>query len=236
MVAQRIPLSRERVLGTAVTLADAHGTEALTMRRLAEELGVEAMSLYHHVPNKEALLDGVVDLVFAEIAAVVEPPLLVEPPVLVEPVETTTPENWKSLVRSRILASRSVLLRHKWAPALIESRANSGMPYTQYMDGIIGMLHAGGLDWDLIHHGMHALGSRAVGFVQEVGEPEGANIPSHEQLDQMEPLVPNIVAMLRVVVHDGRDLTLGWCDDQSEFEFGLDLILDGLELTAARRP
>ena len=223
MVAQRIPLSRERVLSTAVTLADAHGTEALTMRRLAEELGVEAMSLYHHVPNKEALLDGVVDLVFAEIAAE-----------RVELVETT-PANWKSSVRTRILASRSVLLRHKWAPALIESRANSGMPYTQYMDGIIGMLHAGGLDWDLIHHGMHALGSRAVGFVQEVGEPEGANIPSQEQLDQMEPLVPNIVAMLRVVVHDGRDLTLGWCDDQSEFEFGLDLILDGLE-RQAREP
>ena len=222
MVTQRIPLSRERVLSTAVALADAHGTEALTMRRLAEELGVEAMSLYHHVPNKEALLDGVVDLVFAEIA--------LELPTQLD----VTPANWKTLVRSRILASRSVLLRHKWAPALIESRANSGMPYTQYMDGIIGLLHAGGLDWDLIHHGMHALGSRAVGFVQEVGESEGANIPSHEQLDQMEPLVPNIVAMLRVVVHDGRDLTLGWCDDQSEFEFGLDLILDGLERAAAR--
>ena len=213
----REPLSRERVLAAAVALADAHGTEALTMRRLAEELGVEAMSLYHHVPNKEALLDGVVDLVFAEIA--------LELPAQLD----VTPANWKSLMRSRILASRSVLLRHKWAPSLIESRANSGMPYTQYMDGIIGMLHAGGLDWDLIHHGMHALGSRAVGFVQEVGEPEGANVPSHAQLDQMEPLVPNIVAMLRVVVHDGRDLTLGWCDDQSEFEFGLDLILDGLE-------
>ena len=222
MVTQRIPLSRERVLSTAVALADAHGTEALTMRRLAEELGVEAMSLYHHVPNKEALLDGVVDLVFAEIA--------LELPTQLD----VTPANWKTLVRSRILASRSVLLRHKWAPALIESRANSGMPYTQYMDGIIGLLHAGGLDWDLIHHGMHALGSRAVGFVQEVGESEGSNIPSHEQLDQMEPLVPNIVAMLRVVVHDGRDLTLGWCDDQSEFEFGLDLILDGLERAAAR--
>ena len=213
----REPLSRERVLAAAVALADAHGVEALTMRRLAEELGVEAMSLYHHVPNKEALLDGVVDLVFAEIASLP-----------VEPVETT-PSNWKSAVRSRILMSRSVLLRHKWAPALIESRANSGMPYTQYMDGIIGMLHAGGLDWDLIHHGMHALGSRAVGFVQEVGEPEGARVPSQIELDAMEPLVPNIVAMLRVVVHDGRDLTLGWCDDQSEFEFGLDLILDGLE-------
>lgn len=214
-MAPRTPLTKDRVLGTAVALADAHGVEALTMRRLAEELGVEAMSLYHHVPNKEALLDGVVDTVIAEIIEAVSK-LDVDP-------------FWKTAVRSRALTSRSVLLRHKWAPALIESRAAPGMPYAQYMDGVIALLRAGGLSWDLIHHGMHALGSRAMGFVQEIGEGEGATVPSELQLDAMEPMVPNIVAMLRVVVHDGRDLTLGWCDDQTEFEFGLDLILDGLE-------
>jgi Tetracyclin repressor-like, C-terminal domain len=96
------------------------------------------------------------------------------------------------------------------------------------------MLRAGGLSFDLIHHGMHALGSRAMGFVQEMGEGEGSNTPTLKQLESMEPLVPNIVAMLQVVVHDGRDLTLGWCDDQTEFEFGLDLILDGLERKVAR--
>jgi AcrR family transcriptional regulator len=218
----REPLTKDRVLNTAVVLADEHGIEAVTMRGLAEELDVEAMSLYHHVPNKEAVLNGMVDRVFAEIAAAV-----------VEPVETT-PANWKTAVRSRILTSRSVLLSHKWAPALIESRPESGMPMTQYMDGMIGMLRAGGLSFDLIHHGMHALGSRAMGFVQEIGEGEGSNIPTLGQLAAMLPVVPNIAAMLRVVVHDGRDLTLGWCDDQTEFEFGLDLILDGLERVAVR--
>ena len=223
MATQRIPLTKDRVLTTAIALADTHGVEALTMRRLAEELGVEAMSLYHHVPNKEALLDGVVDLVFAEIATALS---------VVEPVETS---HWKAAVRARALAARTVLLRHKWAPALIESRAAPGMPYAQYMDGVIALLRAGGLSFDLIHHGMHALGSRAMGFVQEIGEPEGANVPSTFQLDAMEPLVPNIVAMLRVVTHADPESTLGWCDDQSEFEFGLNLILDGLE-RAARRP
>jgi AcrR family transcriptional regulator len=213
----RQPLSRDRVLRTAVALADAHGIEAVTMRRLAEELGVEAMSLYHHVPNKEALLNGVVDLVFAEIDASVDADVDV------------TPATWKAAVRDRILTSRSVLLRHKWAPALIESRPSAGMPMTRYMDGVIRALHAGGLSYDLVHHGMHALGSRAMGFVQEIGEPEGSTVPSAEQLDQMEPVVPNIVAMLREVAHDDPASTLGWCDDQTEFEFGLDLILDGLE-------
>lgn len=229
---QRAPLTKDSVMAAAISLADEHGIEALTMRRLAEQLGVEAMSLYHHIPNKEALLDGVVDLVMTEVLSTAVEPVetasRVEPPLRVEPVET----HWKQAVRTRILTSRSVLLRHKWAPALIERRPTPGMPYTQYMDGIIGMLRTGGLDWDLIHHGMHALGSRAVGFVQEVGEPEGARVPLTSELDAMEPLVPNIVAMLRVVVHDGRDLTLGWCDDQTEFEFGLDLILDGLERQA----
>lgn len=213
----REPLSTDRVLRTAVTLADAHGIDAVTMRRLAEELGVEAMSLYHHVPNKEALLNGVVDLVFAEIDDALES----------QPDAAAA--DWKTNVRSRILSSRSVLLRHKWAPALIESRPSAGMPMTKYMDGVIRVLHDGGLSYDLVHHGMHALGSRAMGFVQEIGESEGADVPSAEQLGQMEAAVPNITAMLREVAHDDPDSTLGWCDDQTEFEFGLDLILDGLD-------
>lgn len=221
MATQRIPLTKDRVLTTAIALADTHGVEALTMRRLAEELGVEAMSLYHHLPNKETLLDGVVDTVISEITSS-----------LVEPGEST---RWKAAVRDRALTARSVLLRHTWAPALIESRAAPGMPYAQYMDGVIALLRAGGLSFELIHHGMHALGSRAMGFVQEIGEPEGQRVPSTAELDAMEPLVPNIVAMLRVVTHADPESTLGWCDDQSEFEFGLNLILDGLE-RASRRP
>jgi AcrR family transcriptional regulator len=220
----REPLSKDRVLRTAVSLADAQGVEAVTMRRLAEELGVEAMSLYHHVPNKESLLNGVVDLVFAEI----DEALAAQP--------EAASADWKTATRHTILTSRSVLVRHKWAPALIESRPSAGMPMTRYMDGIIRLLHAGGLSYDLVHHGMHALGSRAMGFVQEIGEPEGSNVPSAEQLEQMESAVPNIVAMLREVAHDDPASTLGWCDDQTEFEFGLDLILDGLERASHKIP
>jgi len=211
----RIPLTRDRVLHTAVKLADAHGIESLTMRRLADQLDVEAMSLYHHTPNKEAILDGLVDLVFAEI----DEALQAEP--------DHPPAEWKVAVRERILTARATLLQHPWAPALIESRSAVGLSVAKYMDGVIGILHRGGLSYDLIHHGMHALGSRAMGFVQEMGE--GDNASDVSQLTQMAELLPNLVGMLAEVVHDDPASTLGWCDDQFEFEFGLDLILDGLE-------
>ena len=213
----RQPLSKDLVLTTAVALADAHGLEALTMRRLAEELGVEAMSLYHHIPNKEALLNGVVDVVMTEV--------LSRAP-LIEPVEIT-PATWKAALRSRILASRSVMLRHKWAPALIESRTAPGLPAAQHLDAIVGIMHSGGLSYDLIHHAMHALGSRNYGFVQEMDDNGGG-----DALAPMAALLPNLVAMLQEVAHDDPSSTLGWCDDQTEFEFGLELLLDGLERVA----
>jgi AcrR family transcriptional regulator len=108
---QRTPLSRDRVLQAAVDLADRDGIDALTMRNLAADLGVEAMSLYHHVANKEAILDGVVEVVVAEIndatAQVPDPP---------------GPDQWKDVLRARILVARQVLLAHPWAPGVIESR------------------------------------------------------------------------------------------------------------------
>ena len=223
----RAPLTRERVLSTAVELADAHGIEAVTMRRLADELGVEAMSLYHHLPNKEAVLNGVVDLIMLEVAAAierVEPVEPVEPVERVEPVETP----WKAALRARILASRTVMLRHRWAPALIESRTAIGLPGAQHRDGIVRTMHEGGLTYDLIHHAMHALGSRSYGFVQEMDDSSGSS-----DLAPMAAMLPNLVAMLAEVSHDDPSSTLGWCDDQTEFEFGLDLLLDGLERRAA---
>src|SRR5215204_6399554 len=101
----RLPLTRERVLRAAVELADARGIEALTMRNLGQELGVEAMSLYNHVANKNAILDGVVEVVAGEVLAAVEE---VEPP--------SGPAEWKQAMRWRILSAREVLLRHRWAP------------------------------------------------------------------------------------------------------------------------
>jgi AcrR family transcriptional regulator len=211
----RTPLTRDRVLRAALELADAHGIDAVTMRRLAESLGVEGMSLYHHVANKDAILDGLAELVFVEINAAIRPY-----------GDATSAVAWKAQLRDRILTARSVLLRHPWAPALIESRPAIGLPQAQYADAVVGTMRAGGLSFDLIHHSMHALGSRMFGFSQEMNEETDTD------LSPMADVLPNLVAMLSEVAHDDPGSTLGWCDDQTEFEFGLDVILDGVERLA----
>ena len=217
---RRAPLTRARVLETAVDLADTAGIEALTIRRLAERLGVEPMSIYYHVPNKEAILDGVVDLVFGEIevaAGGFEVP--------------ETDAAWKASLRARILAARGVMLRHPWAPGVLDSRIDLGLTTARYVDSVVGTLRSGGLSYDLIHHAMHALGSRMFGFSQELGEPDDDSTDA-AAMEQMAAHVPHLAAMLSVVRHVDPESTLGWCDDQYEFEFGLDLILDGLERLA----
>lgn len=222
--ARRAPLTRGRVLSTAVELADAAGIDALTVRRLAEQLGVEAMSLYYHVPNKEAILDGIVDLVFGEVEEQVGGFAVPE-----------TDAAWQAALRTRILGARKVMLRHPWAPALMDSRSGLAPTAARYVDSVVGTLRSGGLSYDLIHHAMHALGSRMFGFSQELGEGDGSAGDSgdgdagRDALEQFAAQVPHLAAMLAVVRHDDPDSTLGWCDDQYEFEFGLDLILDGLE-------
>jgi AcrR family transcriptional regulator len=215
----RLPLNRERVLRAAVALADERGIEALTMRSLGQELGVEAMSLYNHVAGKEAILDGLVELVVAEVLdAVAEH----EPP--------AGPADWKAVTRRRILAAREIMLRHRWAPNVLESRKEMPADLMRYYDGLLGLMFAGGFSADLAHHAMHALGSRALGFTQELFE-EDDEMPAETvalMAQQMAAEYPNLGEMLKVVTHDA-DTTLGWCDDQFEFEFGLDLLLDGLE-------
>ncbi|MDQ0895056.1 TetR/AcrR family transcriptional regulator [Agromyces ramosus] len=219
---RRTPLTRARVLQTAVDLADTAGIDALTIRRLAEQLGVEPMSLYYHLPNKGAILDGIVDLVFTEVEAAAGGFAVPE-----------TDAAWKSGLRARILAARTVMLRHPWAPGVLDSRADLGLTTARYVDSVVGTLRSGGLSYDLIHHAMHALGSRMFGFSQELGEPDDASADA-AAMEQMAAHVPHLAAMLAVVRHVDPDSTLGWCDDQFEFEFGLDLILDGLERLAGR--
>lgn len=219
--ASRQPLTRERVLRAAVGLADREGIRALTMRGLAEELGVEAMSLYYHVANKEALLDGVVDLIVGEINEELET------------IDAPLPEvDWKRAMRMRILAAREVMLRHRWAPKVIEERTSISPQMVVYFDRLIEIFHKGGLSYDLAHHAMHALGSRALGFTQELFEPDEqaeGDDASDVMLEAMSEHVPYLVGMLADITHDDPGSTLGWCDDQTEFLFGLDLILDGLE-------
>jgi len=217
----RIPLSRERVLRAAVKVADEGGIEAVTMRRLASEVGAEPMSLYYHVANKEAVLDGVVDALVEEIEEAAGG--FAVPPQLAD---------WKAAVRDRILLARQVMLRHPWAPAVIESRTTTSMAAVRYFEGLLGLLREGGFSYDLAHHAMHTLGSRALGFSSELFEPDDADARERDDaavFEQMAEQFPYIVGMLREIAHDDPDSTLGWCDDQVEFEFGLDLILDGLE-------
>ncbi len=216
----RLPLSRERVLRAAIKVADSSGIESLTMRRLAEELGAEAMSLYYYVASKEDLLDGIGDAVVAEINEVVGT------------IDATSAgATWKTAVRQRILSAREVLLRHRWAPRVLETRTSTSLAVLLYYDGLLRLMRDGGFSYDLIHHALHALGSRALGFTQELFDPSGGTSDEETAaaLESMASQIPHLVAMFVQVAHDDPDSTLGWCDDQTEFEFGLDLILDGLD-------
>jgi AcrR family transcriptional regulator len=216
----RIPLSRERVLRAAVKIADERGIESLTMRRLAEELGSEAMSLYYHVDNKEDVLDGVADLIAREINDVVD---RIDVP--------SRGTDWKKAVRQRILSAREILLRHRWAPRVFETRTNMSPAVVRYHDRLVGLMRDGGFSYDLAHHALHALGSRALGFTQELFDPGvgAGGEDADRMLESMADQLPYLVGMLKEIAHDDPDSTLGWCDDQTEFEFGLDLILDGLD-------
>jgi AcrR family transcriptional regulator len=226
VVEHRIPLSKERVLRAAITVADEGGIESLTMRNLAQELGVEAMSLYHHVANKEAVLDGVVDTIVGEIEE--------------SAGGFQVPDDgldWQSAVRQRILTAREIMLRHPWAPGVFETRTTISPIMMRYFDTLLGLLRKGGFSYDLAHKAMHAVGSRSLGFSQEMFKPdnaEQADEDSAAMLEQMADQFPYMVGMMIEIAHDDPDSTLGWCDDQIEFEFALDLLLDGLERLRAR--
>src|SRR5262245_51182540 len=159
----RAGLTRDRVFRAAIRIADQGGIAALTMRKLAQELGVEAMSLYHHAADKDEVLDGMVDVVVSEINARVG--------------EIGAPSGapdtmWKTHVRQRILAAREVLLGHPWAPGVIESRTTMSPTVLRYYDSLVQRLREAGLSVSLVHHAMHALGSRALGFTQELFAPQ----------------------------------------------------------------
>ena len=213
-VSRRVRLTKQRVLRAAVELADQIGIDSLSMRRLAEELGVVPMALYKHVANKEELLDGMVDVVVGEI----EPPLIGD-------------TDWKSSVRQRILSARQSLLHHRWASGVIESRANPSAVLLAYIDSMIGIFRAGGFSADLTHHVLHTMGSRLYGFTQEVFDDSPSLDPTNTAMliREMEGKYPHIAEMVGVVYHDQTSVPGGGCDDQFEFEFALDLLLNGLE-------
>ncbi|MFD3717572.1 TetR/AcrR family transcriptional regulator C-terminal domain-containing protein [Streptomyces sp. NPDC058674] len=210
---RRTPLNRERVLRAAVALADDIGIEALSMRRLAQELGVVPMALYKHVANKEQLLDGMVDTVVAHIDL------------------PASGSGWKDVVRRRVLSARRELLRHRWAWQVIESRTGPTPAVLEYLDSMIGTFRDGGFSVDLTHHAMHAMGSRLLGFSQELFDASGSEGPSGgaEALAAMAARYPRIAEVAAGASHEAASVVGRSCDDQFEFEFALDLLLDGLE-------
>jgi AcrR family transcriptional regulator len=209
----RTPLTRERVLSTAVALADQGGIESLSMRKLAQALEVVPMALYRHVANKDELLNALVDVVVGEI----DPPL--------------DGADWKTAIRERTLSARRALLRHPWASRVMESRTEPTPTVLAYMDSMIGMFRAGGFSIDLVHHAMHAMGSRLMGFSQELFNDSADVDPraDAEMFRAMADRYPNIAALIEIVMHDDSSVVGAGCDDQFEFEFALDLMLDGLE-------
>lgn len=222
--AVRTPLSRERVLTAAMTLADTEGIPALTMRRLAADLGVEAMSLYHHVPGKDRLLDGLADAVLADIDTAVA-------------AQVRADDDWRTALRHRCLAARAVMVRHRWAPGLLGSRSSIPAGLYPYYEEILATMVRGGLSYHLAHRAIHALGTMVLGFTQELFSPDtdGGTMDedaAEAEFAAMADLLPHLTAMVASEVHDNNEDPLGWCDSQNEFEFTLDLILDGLARAA----
>ncbi len=200
------PLSRARVLDAALRIADRDGIGAVTMRRVGAELGVEAMSLYHHLPGKDGLVDGLVETVIGEIQAEVA----ARPDAEID--------GWRADLRSRALAARRVMLRHPWAPALVSSRHAIPAAAYPYFEDVLTVMLDGGFTYHLAHSALHSLGSMVLGFAQEVFDfGSAADEAAH------------LVAMTAAELHDAADPMLGFCDAQTEFEFTLDLLLDGLD-------
>jgi len=218
----RAPLSRERVLQAAFALAERNGIEALTMRKLADELGVGAMTLYYHVPNKDELLDGMVDIVFGEIEL------------------PATDVDWRTAMRRRALSTREVLNRHRWAVGLMESRTTPGPASLRLHDAVLGCLREAGFSIELTIHAYSVLDAYVYGFaLQEKNLPfddaEGAAAVAEEQTREfaalaeerrMGTLAEEFPYLAEVVA--GHVAEVGY-DFAAAFEWGLDLILDALE-------
>jgi AcrR family transcriptional regulator len=211
MTEPRPRLNRDLVLRTALELADTHGIDALTMRRLAQELMVEAMSLYHHVANKVELLDGMIDLVFAEI-------------------DLPSRENdWKTALRARAISAHKALVSHPWSIGLMESRSAPGPATLRHHDAVLGCLRAGGFSIPATAHAYSLLDSYIYGFaLQEINLPfntsEEAAPVAQSMMAQMPAGEYRYLTEMAVehVLQPGYSYT-------NEYEIGLDLILDGLE-------
>jgi AcrR family transcriptional regulator len=207
----REPVTRERAIGVAIALADRGGLESLSMRKLAAELGVEAMSLYYHVKNKSDLLDGMLDVVYTEFST------------------PRAGDEWRQAMQDRARSTRSVLTKHPWA-ITIKARTSPGPATLGHLDAVIGCLSAAGFSMPLIGHAMSILDSYVQGFAQQEvslpldpsGDIGAATEAIIAQQMQMAEAFPNLADMAAELI-----LKPGYAYG-NEFEWGLELVLDGL--------
>ncbi|HEY7621966.1 MAG TPA: TetR/AcrR family transcriptional regulator [Solirubrobacteraceae bacterium] len=216
---RRTPLSRDRVLRAAMALADERGVGELTMRKLAKELGVEAMSLYNHVANKDDLLDGMIDMVFSEIDA------------------PSANGDWKAELRRRAVSTRSALTRHRWAVGEMEGRTNHGPSNLRIHDAVLGCLLGAGFSDEMAVHAYSIQDAYIYGFALQQTDmssetPEDFAAEARRQMADYQAVLADYPHLVRVV--GGHVAKVGY-DYDTEFLFGLDVILDGLQRLLDKR-
>jgi AcrR family transcriptional regulator len=211
--ARRAPLNRDQVLQAAIAFADEGGVGALSMRKLGQVLGVEAMSLYNHVASKGDLLDGMIDVVFSEVGL-------------------PAGDGWKAAMRQRAISVREVLGRHRWAIGLMESRSSPGPATLRHHDAVLGCLRGAGFSVELTAHAYSLLDSYIYGFaLQEASLPFGTTEETAEVAQDIAGQMPAGEYPHLAELVTAHALQPGYQYGR-EFEIGLDLILDALERIA----
>jgi AcrR family transcriptional regulator len=217
-------LSREGIVAAAIELADRDGLDGLSMRRLAQHLGVDAMSIYYHVHDKRTLLGEMADAVAAEIP------------------EAPSDGPWTGRLRELVMGARRVMLRHPWVVRVFTDSAAPTPAVLTHIERVLAVMRGGGCSVDLSHHAIHLLGSRLLGFSQdlfddspdagEAAPPDAGEAAPPDAGEAAPPdpawaaALPHVAELAAAVTHDGA---LSGCDDETEFAFGLDLLIDGLE-------
>jgi AcrR family transcriptional regulator len=206
----RLPLSRDRILRAALEIADDSGIESLTMRKLGQELGFEAMSLYNHVKNKDDLLDGMLDLVLAETEA------------------PSSVGEWDEAVRASAISVHAAFRRHPWSCSLVMAPNRIRPARFRYMDELLGRIRRAGFTADQTYHAYHVLDGHIFGFsLWELSHSTYSDADISMFVSRVSEIVPPDVYP-HLNEHAHQHLTKGPLHDVSAFEFGLDLILDGL--------
>ena len=210
--ARRTPLSRERVLRAAIALADERGAQELTMRKLAQDLGVEAMSLYNHVASKDDLLDGMIDIVFSEIEA------------------PSAGRDWKAELRKRAVSTREALNRHRWAIGEMEGRGSHGPSNLRLHDAVLGCLRAAGFSVEMTVHAYSVQDAYIYGFALQQSDmspesPEDFAAVAQQQMVDYADALSDYPHLVEVV---GGHVAESGYDYEAEFLFGLNVILDRL--------